>query len=203
MRTLFGRWMRYLDHNATTRCEPVSSALGREGHRNGNSRLPVFQPRRLRTERYARYLRVRSRGRGMSGSAQDLAGTVPDTSTETSTAGKQRAAGEALLRRMNSPRRLPASVVWFRGSSMVREVSVGTLNPAPAGTHRRPPKAHPHREPSQEPFKRLLGPFCASSRAASVHGHTMPVVCVGRSRTIHGPDRRLSPRPLRRDRPHR
>ena len=29
----------------------------------------------------------------MSGSAQDLAGTVPDTSTETSTAGKQRTAG--------------------------------------------------------------------------------------------------------------
>ena len=39
----------------------------------------------------------------MSGAAQDLAGPVPDTSTETSTAGKQRAAGEALLRRMNVP----------------------------------------------------------------------------------------------------
>ena len=39
----------------------------------------------------------------MSGSAQDLAGTVSDTSTETSTARKQRAAGKALLRRMNVP----------------------------------------------------------------------------------------------------
>ena len=39
----------------------------------------------------------------MSGSAQDLAETVSDTSTETSTAGKHRAASEVLLRRMNVP----------------------------------------------------------------------------------------------------
>ena len=39
----------------------------------------------------------------MSGAAKDLAGTVSDTSTETSTAGKQQAAGEALRRRMNVP----------------------------------------------------------------------------------------------------
>lgn len=45
----------------------------------------------------------------MSGSAQDLAETVSDTSTETSTAGKQRTAGEALLRRMKFPATAPPS----------------------------------------------------------------------------------------------
>ena len=113
------------------------------GYRNPDTRVSTLPLRRLRAERPPWHLRVRSSGRVVSGSAEDLAEAVSDASRETSTTGKQREASEDLLRRMNSPRRLPASVVWFRASSMFREVSVGTLNPAPAAPrpiHTREPR---------------------------------------------------------------